>query len=133
MRTTARIAARVLTGTTYAVLGFDAARSPGGRVGMAAPLLDRMRSVVPALPDDATAVRANGAVQTAAGAALVAGFHPRLSAVALIGSMVPTTLAGHAFWTIDDKAQRAAQRTQLLKNAAMIGGLIAIALDRGDS
>ncbi|GAB3856156.1 hypothetical protein GCM10028801_12880 [Nocardioides maradonensis] len=133
MRRTARIAARVLTGTTYAVLGFDAVRSPGGRVDMAAPLLDRVRSVVPAVPDDALAVRANGAVQTAAGAALVAGFHPRLSAVALIGSMVPTTLAGHAFWEVDDKAQRAGQRTQFLKNAAMIGGLIAIALDRGDS
>jgi uncharacterized membrane protein YphA (DoxX/SURF4 family) len=52
---------------------------------------------------------------------------PRLSATVLAGSMVPTSLAGHAFWKIDDPVMRKTQRVQFLKNLAMIGGLLAVA------
>jgi uncharacterized membrane protein YphA (DoxX/SURF4 family) len=41
--------------------------------------------------------------------------------------MVPTSLAGHAFWKIDDPVMRKTQRVQFLKNLAMIGGLLAVA------
>ena len=34
-----RVAARILTGSTYAVLGFDAELAPGARVDQAAPTL----------------------------------------------------------------------------------------------
>ncbi len=130
MRSPARRLAQLLTGSTYALLGYDAARAPGGRVDAARPLLAGMRGVVPLPEDDELLVRANGALQAAAGAALAAGVLPRLSAVALIGSLIPTTAAGHAFWTIEDPGARKMQQIQFVKNMAMIGGLVYAALDR---
>jgi uncharacterized membrane protein YphA (DoxX/SURF4 family) len=124
-----RPAARFLTGSTYVLLGFDALRAPGGRVDLAAPLLAAIRSKVPLPADDEMVVRANAAVQVAAGTALALGRAPRLSALVLAGSLIPTTLAGHAYWTIEDPAARKAQRVQFHKNMAMIGGLLLAVLD----
>lgn len=122
--------ARLLTGGAYAVLGYDAFRTPGGRVDTAAPTLQALRSVVPLPEDDELLVRANGATQMVAGATLALSILPRVSALALAGSLVPTTAAGHAFWKIDDPMQSKMQRTQFIKNAAMLGGLILVVLDR---
>jgi hypothetical protein len=91
-----RTAARILTGSTYAVLGFDALRAPGARVDQAAPTLAALRKV---------------ALQ-------------RISALALAASLVPTTAAGHAFWAVEDPSARKQQRIQFHKNMAMIGGLL---------
>ena len=57
-------------------------------------------------------------------AALATGRLPRLSAVALIGSLAPTTVGGHPFWRMDDPAQRGPQRIQFAKNVAIIAGLL---------
>ena len=43
-----RPAARFLTGSTYALLGFDALRAPGARVDQATPVLAAVRKVGPA-------------------------------------------------------------------------------------
>lgn len=126
----ARIAARVLTGSTYVALGLDAFRVPGGRVQLAGPVLKRLRTVLPLPEDDEALVRVNAAVQVAAGGALVVGVAQRPAALALIGSLVPTTAAGHAFWTIDDPAAHKAQRVQFYKNMALIGGLVFAVLER---
>lgn len=120
----ARVGGRVLTGSTYAVLGFDALRAPGARIDQAAPTLATLRRVMPLPSDDELIVRSNAAVQTIAGAALSLGRAPRLAALALLGSLLPTTLAGHAFWTIEDPTARKLQRIQFHKNMAMLGGLI---------
>jgi putative oxidoreductase len=125
-----RVAARVLTGSTYAMLGFDAARAPGGRVDQAASTLAKLRSVALLPKNDEVLVRANGVVQVVGGTLLALGRFPRLSAIALVGSLVPTTLAGHAFWKFDDPAARATQRIQFHKNAAMLGGLLFAVVDR---
>ena len=124
-----RVAARMLTGSTYAVLGFDALRAPGGRVDLAAPTLSLMRRVLPLPADDELVVRGNAAVQTLAGSALALGIAPRASALALFGSLVPTTVAGHGFWAIEDPTTRKLQRTQFHKNMAMLGGLLFAVLD----
>jgi uncharacterized membrane protein YphA (DoxX/SURF4 family) len=55
---------------------------------------------------------------------------PRLAALALAGSLIPTTLAGHAFWKVDDPTARKLQRIQFHKNLAMIGGLLFAVVDR---
>jgi len=57
-------------------------------------------------------------------------FEQRLSALALAGSLVPTTLAGHSYWKIEDPELRKLQRIQFHKNMAMIGGLLFAALDQ---
>jgi uncharacterized membrane protein YphA (DoxX/SURF4 family) len=47
----------------------------------------------------------------------------------LATTLIPTTLAGHAFWAEEDPQARAQQRIQFLKNASMFGGLLLAALD----
>jgi putative oxidoreductase len=125
-----RFAARMLTGSTYVLLGLDAARVPGRRVEQAACTLAMVRTVVPLPVDDELVVRGNGAVQVLGGSLLMLGKAQRLSALALVGSLVPTTMAGHPFWAIDDPAARKQQRIQFQKNMAMLGGLLFAMLDR---
>ena len=124
-----RPAARLLTGSTYVLLGFDALRAPGARVDQAGPVLAAIRRGVPLPEDDELVVRANAAVQVLAGAMLALGRAPRLSALALAASLVPTTLAGHSYWALEDPDARKIQRIQFHKNMAMIGGLLFAALD----
>lgn len=124
-----RPAARVLTGSTYVLLGFDALREPGGRVDQAAPVLATIRKVAPLPEDDELVVRGNAAVMVAAGTLLALGIAPRLSALALACSLIPTTLAGHSYWAVEDPAVRKQQRIQFHKNLAMIGGLLFAVLD----
>jgi len=124
-----RPAARVLTGSTYVLLGFDALREPGGRVDQAAPVLASIRKVAPLPEDDELVVRANAAVMVAGGALLALGIAPRLSALALACSLIPTTLAGHSYWAVEDPAVRKQQRIQFHKNMAMLGGLLLAVID----
>jgi putative oxidoreductase len=43
---------------------------------------------------------------------------------------VPTTLAGHAYWSLEDPAARKQQHIQFHTNLAMVGGLLLGVLDR---
>ena len=54
---------------------------------------------------------------------------PRLSALAIAATLVPTTLAGHRFWEAEDDKDRAQQRIHFLKNVSMFGGLLIAAGD----
>src|ERR1019366_2049771 len=107
-----RPAARILPGSTYALLVFDALRAPGARVDQAAPMLAAVREIVPLPAGDALVVRGNAAAQVLGGTLLALGRAPRLSALVLAGSLIPTTLAGHAYWRIEDPAARKQQRIQ---------------------
>jgi uncharacterized membrane protein YphA (DoxX/SURF4 family) len=109
-----RRAGQALLGATFMKLGFDAVVQPGPRVDKAAAL---------GLPNAELAVRGNGAAMVAGGAALALDKLPRLAALGLIASMIPTTLAGHAFWNFDG-AERKANEIQFLKNAGLVGGLL---------
>ena len=128
-----RPAARIFTGSTYVLLGFDALRAPGARVEQAGPVLATVRKAVPLPEDDELVVRANAAVQVLCGALLMAGRAPRLASLALAGSLVPTTFAGHSYWKLEDETARKMQRIQFHKNLAMIGGLLFSALDQPKS
>lgn len=124
-----RPAARALTGSTYVLLGFDALREPGGRVDQAGPVLAAIRKVAPLPEDDELIVRGNAAVMVAGGTLLALGIAPRLSALALACSLIPTTLAGHSYWAVEDPAVRKQQRIQFHKNVAMLGGLLLAVID----
>jgi uncharacterized membrane protein YphA (DoxX/SURF4 family) len=63
-------------------------------------------------------VRANGEVQVLGGTRLSLGISPRLSAVPLAASMIPTTAAWHAFWNIEDPNARKAQRVRFHNSRA---------------
>jgi uncharacterized membrane protein YphA (DoxX/SURF4 family) len=85
---------------------------------------------VDALPDRTEQlVRLNGAVQVVAGALLGLGRVPRLSALAIAATLVPTTLAAHRFWEAEDPSDRTQQRIHFLKNLSMLGGLLIAADD----
>jgi len=125
--------ARPLVASIYVVNGFGTARNPERVAERAEPMV---RRIAPALPeplphDTLTLVRFNGGVQVAAGSALALSKAPRLASAVLAASLVPTTLAGHAFWAETDKAARMAQRTQFLKNLSMLGGLLIAVADTG--
>jgi len=81
--------------------------------------------------DSEQLVKANAAVQIVAGGLFALGIAPRPMALVLGASLVPTTLAGHAFWDVDDLSERRAQQLQFLKNASILGGLVFAALDTG--
>lgn len=77
-----------------------------------------------------TLVKVNGGVQIAGGAMLALGVLPRWAALALAGTLVPTTLAAHRFWEEEGEA-RTQQMIHFLKNAGLLGGLLFAALDQG--
>jgi len=122
--------ARPLMASIFVLQGWESVRDPGRVAPAAEPIVRPIAERVPAVPDDPQqAVRLNGAVQVVAGTMLALGRFPRLSAFALAMSLVPTTLAGHRFWELDDKQERAHQRIHFLKNASMLGGLLLASAD----
>lgn len=112
--------------------GADQLRNPEGKAAKAGPVVEELSGRVDAVPDDAVdAVRINGAVQLVAGGLLAINRVPRLAATALAASLVPTTLAGHRFWEVEDEQERAQQRIHFFKNLAMLGGLVITIGDTG--
>lgn len=124
----AGLLARPLLAPVFVVGGIDTLRDPEPRAEMAVPFLKRIGAT--ALADPVTLVRANAALQVGAGVTLALGVLPRASAVALVGSLVPTTLAGHRFWAGEDAKARKVQLIQFAKNAAIVGGLLHVAATR---
>jgi len=118
--------ARPLLASIFIADGVRAIRNPAGTD----TLDEAPPSDIPVPPDNTlTLVRLNGVVQVGGGVFLALGKFPRLAALALMGSIVPTTYAGHRFWEESDDVKRAEQRMQLLKNLGLLGGLIFAAVD----
>jgi uncharacterized membrane protein YphA (DoxX/SURF4 family) len=116
LRTPVRAAGRVGLAAMFITGGADAMLSPGPRTTKAEEL------GVPLDPE--LAVRVNGAAMLTAGVALALGLWPRLAAGVLAGSLIPTTLAGHPYWRLDDPAARRQQRTHFFKNVGLFGGAL---------
>ena len=125
-----RTVARPMLAALFILSGLDVLANPEPRARVAKPVVDTVAAAIPISPKDpVAAVSLNALVHLGAGGLLAAGIVPRLAALALATSLVPTTLAGHRFWDIEDPLQRAQQRTQFLKNTAIFGGLLITALD----
>ncbi|SDP93093.1 Uncharacterized membrane protein YphA, DoxX/SURF4 family [Actinopolyspora xinjiangensis] len=127
--------ARPLLASIFVWGGIGTFRDTEGHAQAAKPLLERATSPVrDSLPEEIptdphTLVKIDGAVKIGAGVLLGLGKTPRLAALLLSGSLVPTTLAAHSFWEYEDPEQRAAQQTQFLKNLGLLGGLLMTAVD----
>jgi uncharacterized membrane protein YphA (DoxX/SURF4 family) len=125
-----RAFARPMLASIYIVQGYDTFRHPEKVAARAEPVIQPLRERFPAVPAKTEdAVRLNGAVQMVAGTLLALGRVPRLSALALAASLVPTTAAGHRFWEEEEPAAKAQQRIHFLKNVSMLGGLLVAAGD----
>lgn len=105
-------------GIPFAILGYETAIDPGPRV----PATEKL-----GIPYAKQAVQLDGALMALGGAALTLNVVPRIGALTVAATLVPTTIAGHPFWKFKDKGERAGQRTQFLKNLGLLGGMLAIA------
>jgi putative oxidoreductase len=127
--------ARPLLASSFVYGGVDTLRNPQTRVPGAQPVVDTItqqadKQLPVQVPRDVEQwVKIDAGVKVVAGSLFALGKLPRLSAVALAGSIVPTTLAGHRFWEHEDPQERFAQLAHLLKNAGLLGGLLIAAVD----
>jgi uncharacterized membrane protein YphA (DoxX/SURF4 family) len=126
-----RLLARPALAGIFVVQGIDAVRHPKDRAISAEPVALPLARKLGLPQDPVRLVQINGVVHAVAGAMLAFGRMPRVAAAALLGSLVPTTLAGHRFWEEEDPAVRAQQKVQFLKNASMAGGLLLAVVDTG--
>lgn len=126
--TVLRTLARPMLASMFVYGGVNAVRHASAMAPKAKPVADlAAKQGVSVSP--ANLVRINGAVHVAAGAALATGRAPRLSALVLAGTLVPTTAQGHRFWDETDPGARQNQTIHFLKNVSMIGGLLLSTLD----
>jgi uncharacterized membrane protein YphA (DoxX/SURF4 family) len=134
-----RAGARTMLASYFIVNGVKTVRNPDPLVPAAEPVADRVvplvkkyapQQVATVVPEDtASLVRANGAAQVLGGLALASGKGRRLGALLLAGSLVPSTLAKHPFWTRTDPEERALDRSQFLKNVSLLGSVLLAAGD----
>jgi putative oxidoreductase len=66
--------------------------------------------------------------EIAGGFGLILCIYPQISAFALIAFLIPATLVGHAFWQAVGTPAYIPQLLNFLKNVAMMGGLLFIAV-----
>ena len=97
------LVARPLLAGMFVYGGLDAFRNPAGKVPRAEKVAPDIAGLVGIDADTEQLVQFNGALQVGAGITLALGVLPRLSALLLAGSLVPTTLAGHRFWEEEDE------------------------------
>jgi uncharacterized membrane protein YphA (DoxX/SURF4 family) len=121
--------ARPLLAASFISGGIDTLRNPAPRVPHAEKVVRPLVARIPQLSDAEQVVKIDAAIKVVAGTMLAFGKFPRLSAAALVASLVPTTAAGHRFWEETDPARRKQQQLHFLKNAGMVGGLLLAAVD----
>lgn len=130
--TVLRNVARPMLSSMFLVGGINALRNAKAMAPVAQPVADQIQKLAPesSVPTDAaTLVRVNGAIHVVGGAMLATGRFPRLTALLLAGTLVPTTLATHRFWDEQDPGTKQNQQTHFFKNVSMIGGLLMATLD----
>lgn len=124
-----RLVARPMLGAIFITGGLDSLRHPGRRTEVAAPLISKIAQAT-GLPDDPELmVRANGATMAIAGAMLATGRLPRVAGGLLAASLVPTTYAGHPFWTQTDPGKRKQESINFQKNVGLLGAVLLAAVD----
>jgi uncharacterized membrane protein YphA (DoxX/SURF4 family) len=130
---------RTMLASYFVAAGIKAIRDPESLVPAAEPLVDRVvplvkeyapEQVAGYVPENTvTLVRINGIAQVVGGAALATGKGRRLGALLLAGSLIPSTIAKHPFWTVQDPEERVQERTHFLKNISLLGGVLLASQD----
>jgi putative oxidoreductase len=114
--------ARPLLAATFVAEGVDALRNPAPHVALAQGA---------GLTDADRLVRINAATKVGGGILLAANRLPRLAALALAASLVPTAAVRDAFWSESDPTAKQAKREGLLKDLGLLGGLLVATADTG--
>ena len=127
--------ARPLLAAPFVYGGISTLRKPQDRVPGAAPVVEKIAETadkqlpVEVSKDVEQWVKVDAAVKVAAGSLFALNKFPRLTALVLSASIVPTTLAGHRFWEHEDPTERFGQISNFLKNTGLLGGLLLAAVD----
>lgn len=100
--------------TIFVSAGLDGLQNPGY---VASTVRDA------GLPEPELLEQVHHGTNVVAGAAMGLGVFPRLSALALLGNLVPTTLVAHNPADHDDPMDKQAQQVHRLKNISLMGGL----------
>ncbi|MDG4763097.1 DoxX family protein [Solwaraspora sp. WMMD406] len=129
-----RTTARALLSGIFIVSGARAVANPEPYVEQARPVTERVGPVLSRanqhIPTDPSSmVRMHGAAQLVGGLLLATGQLTRPAAAVLAGSLVPTTIAGHPFWSVADPEQRRLDQVHFLKNLGLLGGLLLAVAD----
>jgi putative oxidoreductase len=134
--TLTRLIARPMLASMFVAGGVNALKNSEQMAQAAKPVTDKVvpkvQQLVPNAPvpsDPRTWVRINAVVHVVAGLGLATGRAPRLCALTLAGTLVPTTVAGHRFWEESDPGTKANQRVHFFKNVSMMGGLVLAGVD----
>ena len=80
------------------------------------------------LPMPNVAIAAAAVVELALGLAILAGFKTRIAAWVLFLYLIPVTFYFHNFWAVQGEAQQM-QMVNFLKNVAIMGGLLVLAVN----
>ena len=128
-----RTAARVMLSAIFISSGTKILLNPDSKAETAGRVTDRvgplLEKIDPRLPTDTrTLVRLKAGSDVVAGLLLATGHLTRPAAAVLAANLIPTTLAGHSFWSLP-KEERPAQQIQFLKNLGLLGGLLLAAAD----
>lgn len=124
-----RSLARPMLAALFVTSGIDVLRNPGPRVEKAEEVASQLAAKAGLPQNTEMLVRVNAATHVVAGTLLAMGRLRRISALALMASLIPTTYAGHRFWEVEDPRERAQQQSHFLKNLAVMGGLLLEAVD----
>jgi putative oxidoreductase len=128
-----RTAARAMLASIFVISGVRILLQPDSKVDTARRVTDKagplLEKIDPRIPSDARSlVQAKAASDVVAGLALATGHFTRPAAAVLAAGLLPTTFAGHPFWTYP-KEERANHETHFLKNLGLLGGLLLAAAD----
>lgn len=128
-----RSIARPLLASAFILDGIDAVRHAdehAERVQSFEKPLARIHSVVPWVPADLSVLTRLAGVTTVGAATLLAlGKAPRSSAAVLAAISIPVTIARHPLWAVP-KDERSAHLSGLVRDAALIGGVLIATEDR---
>lgn len=116
-----RSVSRLLLSGIFISGGAQAFIEPGGRSKKVAEA---------GFPKSEQAVEMNGAIMVIGGILLATGIAPKLAAALLIGTLLPTTYVGHAFWKEENEVGRKNQLTQFFKNLGLLGGLLLVLIEK---
>ncbi|MGY2127009.1 DoxX family protein [Blastococcus sp. SYSU DS0617] len=127
--------ARPLLAAPFIGDGVDALRNPQSHVAAAAPIVEKVadtadKQLPVQLPKDtAQWVKGVAGVKVAAGVLFALGRFPRLSALLLGATAVPTALAQHRFWEATDPQEKANQTKHFMHSMGLLGGLLIASVD----
>jgi len=113
------LAGRILISVMFLISGFF-------KVGAYAQIVNYAAAMH--LPAPGVAIALAAAVELAFGLAILAGFRTRFAAWLLFLYLIPVTYFFHNFWAVQGQEQQT-QMINFLKNAAIMGGLLVLAVN----